>query len=104
MAVAITDSGMMNCGPWPGSWGARLKRTPPFDGVAYIIPWGVWYSKGESMEAVVAGWMPLAVGDVGVVALGDGDADVWTCTLVFADGGCDGVVEAGGGGELAVTW
>lgn len=26
--------------------------TPPFDGVAYIIPWGVWYTKGE----INGGW------------------------------------------------
>ena len=42
--AATMDSGIvMNCG-WAevGSAWARLKMTPPLDGVAYIMPWGVW--------------------------------------------------------------
>lgn len=55
--AAITDNGIViNCAGCVklASLCAKLKITPPLEGVAYIIPWGVWYIKGGIIDGCCA--------------------------------------------------
>lgn len=51
LAATIDNGIVKNCGCVEfGSVCAKLKITLPFDGVAYIIPCGVWQTKGERID------------------------------------------------------
>lgn len=80
-AATTADSGIvMNCGgctELASACGAKLKMTPPFDGVAYITPWGVWYTRGERIEgwdATGPGW---DFGADGGRSSGEGGGGCW---------------------------
>lgn len=58
--------------------------TPPFEGVAYMRPWGVWYTRGEIMGAAEADDFAVLVGG----ALLDG---VWASEVVCVEGVAGGL-------------
>lgn len=82
--VAITDNGIViNCAGCVklASLCAKLKITPPLEGVAYIIPCGVWYINGDNIEV----WCCVVTDDVDVCNFGVDDVDGATKPVDDAD-------------------
>lgn len=60
--------------------------TPPFEGVAYMRPWGVWYTRGEIMGAADAEDFAVLVGGALLDAVGASEVVCCDCVEGVAGG------------------